>query len=90
MVKHGMDIQQQITEYLNPGQIPVTALDQPLFTLAKYIQWHWPDSLGEKCHVVMFGGLHVEMALWNTIGDFLENSGWTTALCEPLLEQLIQ
>ena len=82
MVKHGMDIQQQITEYLNPGQIPVTAFDQPLFTLAKYVQWHWPDSLGEKCHVVMFGGLHVEMALWNTIGDFLESSGWTTALCE--------
>ena len=30
----------------------------------------------------MFGGLHIEMALWNTIGDFLDCSGWTTALCE--------
>ena len=24
----------------------------------------------------------IEMALWNTLGDFLEDSGWTTALCE--------
>jgi hypothetical protein len=30
----------------------------------------------------MFGGLHIEMALWNTLGDLLECSGWTTALCE--------
>lgn len=22
------------------------------------------------------------MALWNTLGDFLDSSGWTTALCE--------
>lgn len=28
----------------------------------------------------MFGCLHVEMALWKTIGDFLECSGWTDAL----------
>ena len=30
----------------------------------------------------MFGGLHIEMALWNTIGKLLEDSGWTNALCE--------
>ena len=30
----------------------------------------------------MFGGLHIEMALWNTLDDFLENSGWTAALTE--------
>ncbi len=31
----------------------------------------------------MFGGLHnIEMALWKTIGDFLEDSGWTAALTE--------
>ena len=29
----------------------------------------------------MFGGLHIEMANWNTIGDFLQDSGWTAALC---------
>ena len=82
MVKNGMEIIQQITAHLNPGQIPVTTFDQPLFALAKALQWSWPESHGEKKHVVMFGGLHIEMALWSTIGDFLEGSGWTTALLE--------
>ena len=27
-------------------------------------------------------GLHTEMALWSTLGDILEESGWTTALVE--------
>ena len=82
MVKHGMDIQRQITAHLNPGQIPVTAFDQPLFALAKYVQWQFPDIYGEQHYVVMFGGLHIEMALWSTIGELLEDSGWTNALCE--------
>jgi len=30
MIKRGMDVQRLITTYLNPGQIPVTAFDQPL------------------------------------------------------------
>lgn len=56
--------------------------DQPLFALAKFVQWQWPESYGEKRFVVMFGGLHIEMALWNTIGDFLEGPGWTVALTD--------
>ena len=79
MIKHGMEIQQQITD---PGQVPVTAFNQPLYALAKMVQWCWPHSHGEKKHFAMFGGLHIEMALWSTIGDFLHGSGWTTALSE--------
>ena len=30
----------------------------------------------------MFGGLHLEMALWSICGDLLESSGWTAALTE--------
>ncbi|XP_051778402.1 uncharacterized protein LOC127526576 [Erpetoichthys calabaricus] len=37
-------------------------------------------TLGEKVYVVMLGDLHTEMALWNTLGDLLEGSGWTAAL----------
>ena len=81
MIKHRMDIVKQITNHLNPGQIPVIALDQPLFTLAKYVQWQLPDTYEEGMYVVMFGGLHIEIALWNTIGEFLEGSGWTSVLC---------
>ena len=32
--------------------------------------------------MVMLGSLQTEMALWNTLGDMLEGSGWTTALTE--------
>ena len=30
----------------------------------------------------MLGGLHTEMAVWNTLGDYLEDSGWTAALTQ--------
>jgi hypothetical protein len=30
----------------------------------------------------MMGGLHIEKVLWNTVGDLLDVSGWTTALTE--------
>ena len=39
MVKHGMEMQRQATAHLNPGQIPVTPFDQPLFAIAKFVQW---------------------------------------------------
>ena len=31
---------------------------------------------------MMFGGFHIEMALWSVCGDLLEDSGWTTAFAE--------
>ena len=56
MIKHGMDVQKWAIQYLNPGQIPVTTFDQPLFALAKLVQWKWPESHGEAKHVVMLRG----------------------------------
>ena len=82
MVKHGMDVQRLAIEHINPGQVPVSTFDQPLFALAKLLQWKWSTCYGESVHVVMLGGLHIEMALWNTLGDILEDSGWTSALPE--------
>lgn len=75
-----MEVQRQATEYLSPGQIPVTAFDQPLFAIAKYVQWKWPVTHGENVHVIMLGGLHTEMALRRTLGDVLEGSGCIAAL----------
>ena len=49
------------TQFLNPSQIPVIALDAPLYALVKYVQWNWPQTHGESKYVVMFGGLHIEM-----------------------------
>ena len=63
MIKHSMDIVKRAVQYLNPGQVPVLAADQPLYALAKQIQWTWPNTHGEDSSVVMFGGLHIEMAI---------------------------
>ena len=75
MIKHGMNVVKQATEFLNPGQVPVTTFDQHLFTLSKFVQWKWPESHGEQSHVIILGGLYTEMALWNTLGDILNGSG---------------
>ena len=82
MIKHGMDVISQVTTFLNPGQVPVITVDQPLFALAKCIQWKWPAVYGEEKFIVMFGGLHLEMGMWNTVGDLLDGSGWTGILTE--------
>jgi len=34
-------------DILNPGQGPIITVDQPLFTIAKQIQWNWTASHGE-------------------------------------------
>jgi len=48
------------------------ACDQPLYALAKNIQWILPERYGENLTVVMFGGLHIEIAALRTIGDWLQ------------------
>ena len=63
MIRHSMDLVRAAVHHLNPGQVPVLAADQPLYALAKEIQWTWPDSHGEDHFVIMFGGLHIEMAV---------------------------
>lgn len=35
MIKHSMNVVKSATEYLNPGQVPVLVMDQPLFAIAK-------------------------------------------------------
>lgn len=52
-------------------------MDQPLFTLAKRIQWKYTDTLGEDKFVVMLGAMHAEKMLYDCLGDWMEGSGWT-------------
>ena len=79
-IRHAMDIIKLSVNHLNPGQVPVIALDQPPFAVGKEIQWS--DLYGEKKFVVMSGGLHIEMAFLKVIGVWLQGSGWTTALAD--------
>ena len=78
MIMHSLDVVKDAVTYLNPEQTPVVAFDQPLFALAKKIQWHHPDIYGQM--VIMMGPLHIEMAFMKTVGDFLKDSGWTTLI----------
>ena len=72
MIRHSITIIKECVNFLNPGQIPVMACDQPLYALAKNIQWILPERYGENLIVVMFGGLHIEIAALRTIGDWLQ------------------
>ena len=80
-IRHVMGKIRDTVEFLNPGQIPVVAADQPLYALAKQIQWCWPE-FGEDKFVIMFGRLHIEMAALRSVGTMIQDSGWTSALAE--------
>ncbi|KAG7161157.1 hypothetical protein Hamer_G024212, partial [Homarus americanus] len=82
MIRHSIDVIKNAVEHLNTGQTPVVTLNQPLYALAKQIQWTWPERYGEDKLVVMFGGLHIEMAALKMLGDWLEGSGWVEALVQ--------
>ena len=40
-----MDVIQQAVQKLNSAQVPVITLDQPLYVIAKLIQWNWPEKI---------------------------------------------
>ena len=81
-VKHCMKMITDTIHHLNPGQTPVMAADQPLYALAKQVQWQWPGEFGEDKFLVMFGGLHIEMAAFRSLGTLLKGSGWTGTIAE--------
>ena len=80
MITHAMKVIKAAVEFVNPGQVPVLTMDQPLFTIGKQIQWRYRDTFGEDKYAIMLGALHTEMAAFKTIGDFVNGSGWTNAL----------
>lgn len=80
MVKHGMEVIMKATQHVNSGQVPVLTVDQPLYAIAKEIQWSWPDKYGERKYVVLMGGLHIEMALLSVLGNWLDVSGWVAIM----------
>lgn len=71
-----------MSTFLTQDRHAVITCDQSLFALAKLIQWTLPERFSEEHVVILFGGLHIEIAAFRTIGDWLENSGWTSVLCQ--------
>ena len=47
-------------------------VDQPLYAIAKTIQWTIPEKFGEEFFVDLLRGLHIEMTLWSTIADMMQ------------------
>ena len=82
MIRHSMDVIKLAVYSLNPTQVPVIAMDQPLFAVAKQIQWNWPDVYGERHFVFIFGGLHIEMNFLKVLSQWLDGTGWISALIE--------
>ena len=82
MICHAIDVITKAVNFLNRGQAPVLACDQPLYAIAKKIQWNFPTVYGEKKLVVMFGGFHTELVALKALGSWIEDSGWTSVLVQ--------
>ena len=74
MIKHGLDIIKITVDEVNKEQAPVVVFDQPLYAIAKQVQWNWKEIYGNGKFVVMMGPLHAEMAALKTLGDWLSES----------------
>lgn len=81
-IQHSMKVIKEAISYVNPGQTPIIAMDQPLYAIAKQIQWKEANIYGEDKFIVMMGGLHIEMATLKLIGHWLKGSGWDSALVQ--------
>ena len=80
LVCHAMKIKKP-TEFPNPGQPAVMASDQPIYVVAKQLQWMdlHPD-ISEQHLFVLFCGLHLEKVFLRLVGDVLKNSKWSQVL----------
>ena len=82
MIQHSMNIIKSAVHHVNPGQVPVITFDQPLFEIAKQIQWSEPALYGGKQFVIMLGGFRAEMAAFKVLGIWLDGSGWTSVIVD--------
>ena len=64
MVYHGMNVICAVTNHINTRQNPVMVVDQPLFTLAKKIQWLYSDELGENIFCNVGSNAYGENVIW--------------------------
>ena len=74
MVSHCFKVISKIVQELNPLQPTVITVDQPVYAIAKQVQWSKPEDY--KDVVVMMGPLHIKMTFLNATGNWLEGSGW--------------
>ena len=76
VIAHAISVISATIKCLDPSQVPVVTVDQPLFALGKAVG----GAYDEDRLVVMLGGLHIEMAAFNALGKWILGSGRTDAL----------
>lgn len=79
---HCMKVLAKSTNFLNPGQTPVMVVDQPLYAMCKQLQWLGIENFNEENFFILFGTMHIEQAGLKLAGQWLDGSGWTSALTE--------
>ena len=80
MINQSLDMILKGDNSLNEGQPIVVTLDQPLYAIAKRVQWQWPEEYSIHKIIFMLGGLHTEMEFLSALGDWLECGSWVAAL----------
>lgn len=88
MITHPINVISAAVKCLNPSQIPVVAVDQPLFALAKQIQWTVGGAYDKSHLVLMLGGLHIEMAAFKALGKWVTGSRWPDVLTNASVSQV--
>ena len=53
VVKNFLDVIKDAVNFLNSGETSVVAYDQPLFAIAKMIQWHYHVAYGRLVMVMV-------------------------------------
>ena len=76
VIAHAISAISAAIKCLDPSQVPVVTVDQPLFALGKAVG----GAYDEDRVVVMLGGLHIEMAAFNALGKWILESGPTYLL----------
>ena len=66
MIAHSMKVVKMAIQHVNPSQVPVIALDEPLLALAKQIQCLLAEY-NDDCFVVLLGGLNIEMTAFKML-----------------------
>ena len=82
MITNGINVIKTAVDKVYKVQTPVIVFDQSLYVLVKKVQRNWKDIYRETQSVVMMDLLHTKMAALKTLDDWLENSGWCSALVE--------
>ena len=50
-----LKLTQNVTEHLNPGQVPWIETDIPLYMIAKRLQWKYSERFGKDKMLVTMG-----------------------------------